>query len=61
LNDALKDAALAWGDVVYLDTAALLLSPDGTLRPEFDVGDGIHLTNAAYTVLLTNVARILSE
>ena len=38
--------------VRYLNTAEVLMGADGFLIPEFDVGDGHHLSTAAYTEML---------
>ncbi len=53
INEALCSACKEWGDVRFVDTASLLADADGMLRPDFDAGDGIHLTNAAYHTLLS--------
>ncbi len=48
-----KIAQLAYKNGVrYADTASLLCDADGLLRAEYDSGDGIHLTNQAYRVIL---------
>lgn len=59
LNSALAAAAAEWGDVTFLDTAPLLCASDGSLAPEFDLGDGIHLTDAAYEKILAYLASRL--
>ena len=38
--------------VDYVNTAALLADESGALSPTYDMGDGIHLTNEAYDVIL---------
>ncbi len=36
----------------YADTASVLRASDGSLLPQYDSGDGIHLTNEAYKRIL---------
>ena len=59
LNAALLSACRAWGDVAYLDTASLLCDDSGTLASIFDTGDGIHLTNDAYLLILSFLSEHL--
>lgn len=53
LNAVLAEACRTWGDVLFLDTAPLLRAADGSLSPDCDAGDGIHLTNGAYRRILS--------
>ena len=39
-------------NVAYVNTAALLADASGALNAAYDVGDGIHLTNEAYRIIL---------
>lgn len=62
LNARIASACADWGDATYLDTSHLLLDASGGLDRQYDVGDGIHLTNAAYQRLLAFLeARIGKE
>ena len=47
-------AALAgeYQNVEYINTAALLTDASGALNPNYNIGDGIHLTNDAYRLIL---------
>lgn len=58
VNEALKALCAEYG-ILYLDTAALLADENGTLRKECDIGDGIHLTNEAYRILLSDIAETI--
>ncbi len=52
LNLRIERIAAKYTDVRYADTASILKGADGLLKPEYDMGDGIHLTNAAYAAIL---------
>ena len=39
-------------NVDHINTAVLLADASGALSPEYDIGDGIHLTNEAYRIIL---------
>ena len=43
----------------YLDTASVLRDENGFLKPEFDVGDGIHLTEAGYQAIISYISSVL--
>lgn len=36
----------------YLDTASVLMDENGFLRPEYDNGDGLHISEAGYTAII---------
>ncbi|MBQ8688469.1 MAG: SGNH/GDSL hydrolase family protein [Ruminococcus sp.] len=63
-NSALQSAveAAAYDSVYYFDTASILgSSSTGGLMAEYDGGDGIHLSLAAYSKVLEEVCLILDE
>ncbi len=51
LNDWLIEIA-AECDVKYADTASVLRGEDNALLPQYDNGDGIHLSTSAYNAIL---------
>lgn len=51
LNEILPDIATAHNAYV-VDTASVLVGSDGNLRSDYQTGDGIHLTEAAYLQIL---------
>lgn len=53
LNSWLPEIAAANQNVRIADTASVLRASDGLLSPEFDTGDGLHLTAEAYRAVLT--------
>jgi hypothetical protein len=61
LNARISTLADGVAYVRYLDTAALLRDCDGRLCAAFDLGDGIHLTNDAYRVLLPRICSACNE
>lgn len=52
LNALLPDMAVSH-DAHVVDTASVLIGSDGNLRSEYQSGDGIHLTEAAYVQIVT--------
>lgn len=57
-NDALEALVNSYNldRLQFFDTASLLADPNtGCLQPAFDGGDGIHLSQAAYCLLLENL------
>ncbi len=52
LNGWLAEIAAAHTDVRIADTASVLTDDAGNLIAEYDNGDGVHLTNAAYEEIL---------
>ncbi len=52
LNAHISTLATAYKNVDYVNTASLLRNENGALQSTYDLGDGIHLTNAAYGILL---------
>jgi len=43
----------------FLDLTPLLADPSGTLQSIYDVGDGVHLSSAAYRVWTRNLAPLI--
>jgi len=52
LNEAIASLTADFSYVRYADTASVLRGTDGFLSTQYDSGDGIHLTNAAYEKIL---------
>lgn len=52
LNTHIASLAEEYQNVAYVNTAALLADASGALNAAYDVGDGIHLTNEAYRIIL---------
>ena len=52
LNMHIASLAEEYQNVAYVNTAALLADASGALNAAYDVGDGIHLTNEAYRIIL---------
>lgn len=53
-NTLLRELARAHG-FLFLNTAEALSTPEGSLLPECDAGDGLHLTRNAYDIILDYV------
>ncbi len=52
LNERIEAIAASRENIKYADSAACLRDESGALRAEYDVGDGIHINNAAYGTIL---------
>lgn len=52
LNVHIEKLANEYENTEYVNTAALLADASGALHPAYDNGDGIHLTNEAYRMIL---------
>ncbi len=52
LNQQIRWLADQTDGVRFVDTASVLCGKDGSLLPQYDIGDGIHLTNDAYRMIL---------
>ena len=52
LNMHIASLAEKYQNVAYVNTAELLTDANGALNADYDVGDGIHLTNEAYRIIL---------
>lgn len=61
LNTLISQLAKEYENASYVHTASLLSDADGTLLRAYDSGDGIHLTNEAYQVVLTHLCQRLAE
>lgn len=53
LNKHIKVLAEEYEGLDYVNTSALLTDASGALDVAYDCGDGIHLTNAAYGIVLS--------
>lgn len=61
LNTLISQLAKEYENTSYVHTASLLSDADGTLLRAYDSGDGIHLTNEAYQVVLTHLCQKIAE
>ena len=52
LNGHIESLSKEYENVDYINTAACLADASGALSPKYDIGDGIHLTNEAYRIIL---------
>ena len=59
LNAHIASLSQEYENVVYINTAALLSDASGALSPEYDIGDGIHLTNEAYRIILSHLCQTM--
>lgn len=57
LNTHIFALSNEYENVNYINTAALLSDASGALSPEYDIGDGIHLTNDAYRIILSHLCQ----
>lgn len=61
LNGHISSLAKEYKNVEYVNTAALLTNEDGALLSLYDNGDGIHLTNEAYRIILTFLCQSIKD
>ena len=61
LNTHIESLAGEYQSVAYVNTATLLLDANGALNTAYDVGDGIHLTNDAYRIILSFLSQRIAE
>ena len=61
LNMHISTLAKEYEAVDYINTAALLMSESGALSSIYDSGDGIHLTNEAYHIILPFLCQRIME
>ena len=61
LNVHISALANEYEIVDYINTAALLADESGALLSTFDSGDGIHLTNEAYDIILQFLCQHITE
>ncbi len=61
LNMHISTLAEQYKSVDYVNTAALLAVESGSLSPVYDSGDGIHLTNDAYRVILKFLVQQIEQ
>ena len=52
LNTHISTLAKEYENIDYINTATLLKGSSGALNSAYDIGDGIHLTNDAYRIIL---------
>lgn len=61
LNAHIEKLAQEYENVNYVNTAALFADANGALSSVFDSGDGIHLTNEAYGILLQFLCQRIAQ
>ena len=61
LNTHIASLAKEYQNVEYINTAALLKGASGALNTAYDVGDGIHLSNDAYGILLNFLYQRIAQ
>ena len=61
LNVHIEKIAKEYENAEYVNTSALLSDASGALNTAYDSGDGIHLTNEAYDVLLTFLYQRIAQ
>ena len=61
LNTQISDLSKECENVAYVNTSALLADASGVLLSNYDIGDGIHLTNEAYRIILTFLCQSISK
>ena len=61
LNQSIESLAGEYENVGYVNTAALLTDTNGALNAAYDHGDGIHLTNTAYRILLAALCEQIQK
>ena len=57
LNGHIASLSHEYENVDYINTAACLSDANGALSGEYDIGDGIHLTNDAYRIILSHLCQ----
>jgi hypothetical protein len=61
LNAHIASLSQEYENVVYINTAALLSDASGALLSGYDIGDGIHLTNEAYRIILRFLCQSINK
>ena len=61
LNGHIESLSKEYENVDYINTAVLLADASGALSPEYDIGDGIHLTNEAYRIILRFLCQSINK
>ena len=61
LNAHISALAEEYENIEYVNTAALLVDANGALNSAYDMGDGIHLTNEAYRIILAFLCQRITE
>ncbi len=59
LNAHIASLSQEYENVAYINTAALLSDASGALLSNYDIGDGIHLTNEAYRIILSHLCQTM--
>jgi lysophospholipase L1-like esterase len=61
LNTQISALSKEYENVAYVNTSALLADASGALLSNYDIGDGIHLTDEAYRIILTFLCQSISK
>ena len=61
LNARVSELADTYKNVEYINTAAFLCDANEALNAAYDSGDGIHLTNGAYEILLQFLCQRIAQ
>ena len=61
LNAYILALSKEYENIDYINTAVLLADASGALSPEYDIGDGIHLTNEAYRIILRFLCQSINK
>ena len=61
LNTSLSELSSEIDGITLVNTATILRDEHGSLKKEYDLGDGIHLTNEAYREILRHLAPYLKK
>jgi len=61
LNGHISAACRHRRGCIFVDTAAKLVGPDGGLRRELHVGDGVHLNPGAYAIWIADLRAALAK
>lgn len=61
LNTQISALSKEYENVAYVNTSALLADASGALLSNYDIGDGIHLTNEAYRIILRFLCQSISK
>ena len=60
LNNQIKLLTNEYKNATFLDNMNDFIDKEGYLRSSFHIGDGVHLSNEGYSVLIDNIAGSLS-
>ncbi len=61
INKLLRELSSKYKNVIFSDAGKLLKNPDNNLKPDFHIGDGVHLSSAGYQVWIKELRRALNS